>query len=150
MVPRCLAVDPAHGLIALEWVDGIHAAVGLRKPGARDLARDIGALLRRVHALGVTLADGHPGNMLISRATRQLVLFDLEFAECTGSTPTRRGFDVAYAAALMPPGELRQMMLAAYGPRTSDEREAFDIATHHLRSFGWLLDRERVRWMPAS
>ncbi|HEX3481741.1 MAG TPA: phosphotransferase [Kofleriaceae bacterium] len=145
-VPRCLAADPQHGLIATAWIDGVHAATALRTAGASDRAREIGGLLRQIHDLGVTLGDGHPGNMLVARATGQLVVFDLEFAECTGSSPARRGFDLAYAAALMPGGELRDAMVAAYGPRTRDERDAFGIAERHLRGFGWLIERERARW----
>jgi tRNA A-37 threonylcarbamoyl transferase component Bud32 len=149
-VPRCLAANAERGLIAVAWIDGVHAATALHEAGAGPLARDIGALLARVHRLGVTLADGHPGNMLVARATRQLVLFDLEFAECTGSSPARRGFDLAYAAALMPADELRGAVLAGYGPRPDDDVAAFAIAERHLRRFGWLFARERARWTPGG
>lgn len=145
-VPRCLAADPARGLIATEWVDGVHAATALRTAGASDRARELGGLLRRIHELGVTLGDGHPGNMLVARATGRLVVFDLEFAECTGSTPARRGFDLAYAAALLPDSALRDAMIAAYGPRTRDEHDAFGVAERHLGRFGPLIERERARW----
>lgn len=147
-VPRCLAAAPAHRLIAIEWIDGAPAATALHLPGGEARAREVGALLAEVHGLGVTLADGHPGNMLIARATDRLVLFDLEFAECTGASPARRGFDLAYAAVLMPDAATRAGLLAGYGEPSAEDRAAFAVAERHLRRFGPLLDLERARWAP--
>jgi tRNA A-37 threonylcarbamoyl transferase component Bud32 len=147
-VPHVLGADPAAELIALDWIDGSPAATALYGPGGGELATQIGALLRRIHDLGVTLGDGHPGNMMIEHGTGRLVLFDLEFAQCDGSTPERRGFDRAYAAVLMPTIALRDAMLAGYGERTADERGGFDVAEQHLRRFGTLLDMELKRWAP--
>jgi tRNA A-37 threonylcarbamoyl transferase component Bud32 len=150
LVPRCLAAAPDRGLLALAWVDGTPAAVALRRTPGETLAKEIGALFRRVHELGVTLADGHPGNMLVEDGTGRLVIFDLEFAETSGSTPARRGFDLAYAAVLMPTEAQRAAMLDAYGPRTVDEAEALVTAEQHLRKFGRLLEMERARWDRAA
>ena len=147
-VPRCLAAEG--GLLALAWIDGAPAATALHGPRGDALAREIGALLRRVHALGVTLGDGHPGNMLVETGTDRLVLFDLEFAECAGSTAARRGFDLAYAAVLMPTEPSRIAMLDAYGPRTADEAAELATAERHLRRFGQLLEMERARWAPPG
>jgi tRNA A-37 threonylcarbamoyl transferase component Bud32 len=149
-VPRCLAADADHALLALEWIDGTPAAHALHGPDAPHRAREIGALLRRVHDIGVTLADGHPGNMMIARDSDRLVLFDLEFAECNGSTPARRGFDLAYAGVLMPAPALCHAMLDAYGARSREEQAALDEAERHLRRFGRLLEMERARWAPAA
>jgi tRNA A-37 threonylcarbamoyl transferase component Bud32 len=119
-VPRCLAADPARELIALDWIDGRAAATALHEPAGEVLAGTIGALFRTIHGLGVTLGDGHPGNMMLEReaggsgAGERLVLFDLEFAECDDATPARRGFDLAYAAVLMPTDTHVRAMLAAY------------------------------------
>jgi tRNA A-37 threonylcarbamoyl transferase component Bud32 len=150
-VPRCLAADPERSLIAIEWIEGTHAATALHAAPSptSDLAAQIGALFARVHALGVTLADGHPGNMLV-RPTGELVLFDLEFAECADATAARRGFDLAYAAVLMPTAAQRDAMLAAYGARTDDDLAAFAVAERHLRKFGRLLDMERARWAASA
>ncbi len=147
-VPRCLAAAPEHRLIAIEWIDGAPAATALYAPDGEARAREVGALLAGVHGLGVTLADGHPGNMLVARATDRLVLFDLEFAECSGATPARRGFDLAYAAVLMPTADTRAGLLAGYGERSAEDRAAFGVAEQHLRKFGRLLDMERARWAP--
>jgi hypothetical protein len=84
--------------------------------------------------------------MLVEAGTARLVLFDLEFAECTGSTAARRGFDLAYAAVLMPTEASRVAMLDAYGPRTGDEAAELATAERHLRRFGRLLEMERARW----
>jgi tRNA A-37 threonylcarbamoyl transferase component Bud32 len=149
-VPRCLAAAPDHGLLALAWIDGTPAAVTLRTTPGDALAREIGAQFRRIHGLGVTLADGHPGNMLVEDGTGRLVVFDLEFAETSGSTPARRGFDLAYAAVLMPTEAQRAAMLDAYGERTPDEAAALLTAEQHLRRFGRLLEMERARWDRAA
>lgn len=149
-VPRCLAASAEHLLLATDWIDGAPAAHALHGPDGERRAREIGALLRRVHDIGVTLADGHPGNMMIARATDQIVLFDLEFAECTGSTPARRGFDLAYAGVLMPTAALSDAMLDAYGSRSPAEQAGIDDAERHLRRFGRLLEMERARWLPTS
>jgi tRNA A-37 threonylcarbamoyl transferase component Bud32 len=147
-VPHVLGADPARELIALDWIDGRPAATALYGATGDDIAASIGALLRRIHDLGITLGDGHPGNMMIEHGTERLVLFDLEFALCEGSTPERRGFDLAYAAVLMPTDALRHAMIAAYGDRTTEEHAAFDVAEQHLRRFGTLLDMELKRWAP--
>lgn len=150
-VPRVLAADPARELIALAWIEGRPAATALHEPGGDALAARIGALLRRVHDLGVTLGDGHPGNMMLEQAPpgdERLVLFDLEFAERGDATPARRGFDLAYAAVLMPTRAHTDAMLDAYGDRADGDRAAFDTAEQHLRRFRQLLEMERNRWAP--
>ncbi len=148
-VPRVLAADAARELIALDWIDGRPAATALHESAGEALARRIGALFRRVHDLGVTLGDGHPGNMMLAGGdAAQLVLFDLEFAECEHATPARRGFDLAYAAFLMPRRIHVDAMLDGYGDRSAADREAFATAEQHLRRFGTLLEMERKRWAP--
>jgi tRNA A-37 threonylcarbamoyl transferase component Bud32 len=145
-VPSVLAADAARKLIALQWIDGRPAATALHETGGVALAKRIGALVRRVHELGVTLGDGHPGNMMLGETG--LVLFDLEFAECEHATPARRGFDLAYAAVLMPTLAHVDAMLDGYGDRSSADRAAFSTAEEHLRRFGTLLEMERKRWVP--
>lgn len=149
-VPRCLAAAPAHELVALAWVDGAPAATAMYGAGGEALAGEVGALLRRVHDLGVTLADGHPGNMLVEHGTGRLVLFDLEFAEVDGATAARRGFDLAYAALLVPTAAHVDALLAGYGPRDAADRDAYDQAARHVRRFGRLLAMERARWAPPA
>ncbi len=148
-VPRCLAAAPADELLAIAWVDGEPAAHALHGADGLTVAGDVGALVRRVHDLDVTLADGHPGNMLRERATGRLVLFDLEFAEHGGATPARRGFDLAYVAVLLPTPAHAEAMLAGYGARAAADRAGFDRAERHLRRFGRLLAMERARWAPT-
>lgn len=149
-VPRVLAASPRHELLAIEFIDGAPAATALYGPRGLELAHEVGALLGRVHALGVTLADGHPGNMLLERGTDRLVLFDLEFAELDRGTPVRRGFDIAYASVLLPSTAHVDAMLAGYGSRSADDREAARMSEQHLRRYAKLLEMERERWAPAS
>ncbi|MEZ4403147.1 MAG: phosphotransferase [Kofleriaceae bacterium] len=149
-VPAFLAAAPARELLALAWVDGAPTATALHGAGGVALAGDVGALLRRVHDLGVTLGDGHPGNMLCERGTGRLVLFDLEFAECAGATPARRGFDLAYTALLVPTPAHVDALLAGYGPRADADHAGYRQAAQHVGRFGRLLAMERARWAPTA
>ncbi|HEY4181308.1 MAG TPA: phosphotransferase [Kofleriaceae bacterium] len=149
-VPRLIAASPRHELLAIEFIDGEPAATALYGAEGMSLACEVGALFRRVHDVGVTLADGHPGNMLLERATGRIVLFDLEFAEIAGATPARRGFDLAYASVLLPSPEHVESMLSGYGPRTAEDEAAARIAEAHLRRFSQLLEMERARWRPTQ
>ncbi|HVV85605.1 MAG TPA: phosphotransferase, partial [Kofleriaceae bacterium] len=148
-VPRCLAASPADELLAMEWIDGAPAATALHDAGGERLAGEVGALLRRVHDAGVTLADGHPGNLLVEPGGR-LVLFDLEFAECSGATAARRGFDLAYASVLVPAAAHRDALLAGYGARDAADVAAFERAVRHLGRFARLVEQERARWAPRA
>ncbi|HEY4059278.1 MAG TPA: hypothetical protein VGM39_21825 [Kofleriaceae bacterium] len=147
-VPRLLAASPRNELLALEFIAGDPAATTLYGPEGMSLACEVGALFRRVHDVGATLADGHPGNMIIERKTGHIVLFDLEFAEIAAATPARRGFDLAYASVLLPTPAHVESMLSGYGPRTADDEAAAKTAEDHLRRFSQLLDMERARWRP--
>lgn len=146
-VPRCVASSPADELLALAWIDGEPVARALYDADGLTLATDVGRLFRRVHDLGVTLADGHPGNLLRERGTGRLVLFDLEFAERDASVG-RRGFDLAYAAVLVPTAAHVTAMLDGYGPRAAAERDAFERARAHVLRYRRLVDMERARWAP--
>jgi tRNA A-37 threonylcarbamoyl transferase component Bud32 len=131
--PRLLGFDPEAGLLAMQFVEGKPVLEQLVGTGAPALAARLGRTLARVHAAGLALCDGHPGNALLAPGST-IFLIDLEFAALDAeATPERRAFDLAYAAAFLPDEACRQAFLAAYGPSALVAAEAARLAP-----FAWL------------
>ncbi len=113
--PRCLGWDPGAGLLAMEWIDGVALSALGAAPEAAVLAEDYGRTLAAVHRARMALCDGHPGNALVDRRGR-LVLVDLEFATSgEAATAERMAFDLVYAMSFLHHQESRAALRRGYG-----------------------------------
>jgi len=137
--PAVIAVAPRHGLLLVEHVDGESLSRTLDRPGAPARIAAYGCAIRAAHAAGITLGDAHPGNAIVSR--EGIALIDLEFAE-HGNSPSRRAFDIAYAAAFFT-GVERDIFVDACGGVSED-------AVADLAGYAPLFAYERQRQRRAS
>jgi hypothetical protein len=116
-VPRLVGADPQAGLLLVEHVAGEPLPRALARPGAAERITAYARAVRAVHAAGVTLTDGHPGNALVA-PDGDITLIDLEFAEHAADLgpaafAERCAFDLAYAAAYLTPRERERFLAAA-------------------------------------
>ena len=110
---RVIAANPAAGVMLLEYVPGVPL------PMARPAIHEYRDAIDAAHRAGIVLNDAHPGNALVSD---KVVLIDLEFAEMSVD-PTRRAFDLAYAAAYFTP-TVRRLFLRSDDVSAADKRLA--------------------------
>lgn len=148
-VPGVIAANPTAGVLLVEHVDGVPLPAALAAaPGraaASALIRAYAAAVRAVHAAGVVLTDGHPGNALVDAAGR-VTLIDLEFAETAAELgrgfAARCAFDLAYAARYFDAAEARVFLAAAGALEHAREVAA---ATSRLAAYAPLFEHERRR-----
>jgi hypothetical protein len=141
--PRLLGFSIRHRLIATEWVDGADLAVELSQP---THAAELGRLLARMHAVGFSMGDANPRNMVVDGSGR-IVPFDLEVAHMGGELTVRRqGFDLAWAEAFIAEAAGRDAFFHSYGPRSAELERAMTSARRHLARFEPLLQWEARRW----
>jgi hypothetical protein len=141
--PRCLGFSVRRRVEAMEWIEGGDLAAAL--PHDPRLPEALGQLLARMHAAGVAMGDANPRNMAVDGAGR-IVPFDLELSHLGGeATCTKRGFDLAWAAAFLPE-EGRARLFDAYGARSPALEQAVVDARVHLVRFHPLIDWFARRW----
>ena len=137
--PAVIAVSPRRGLLLVDHIDGESLPRTLARTGAAARIGAYARAIRAAHAAGVTLGDAHPGNAIVSRDG--IALIDLEFAE-HGDSPSRRAFDIAFAAAFFT-GVEREIFIAACGGVCDD-------AVASLAGYAPLFAYERQRQRRAS
>jgi Kae1-associated kinase Bud32 len=137
--PTVIAVAPRRGLLLVEYVDGETLPRTLAHPGALSRIAGYARAICAAHAAGITLGDAHPGNAIVSSGG--ITLIDLEFAE-HGESPSRRAFDLAFAAAFFT-GIERDVFVDACGG-------VCERAVADLEGYAPLFAYERLRQRRAS
>jgi hypothetical protein len=134
--PRVIAVNAAAGMLLLEHVPGVPLPRASSPAGILAYR----AALDAAHAAGLVLNDAHPGNALVDGG--RIALIDLEFAE-RSSDPSRRAFDLAYAAAYFNAAERRVFLRDEHDLRVA-------AATRKLAAYAPLFAYEAARQRAAS